>query len=85
MDHGGCALHVGVRGNDIVAITGDPTGFLNKGYTCIKGRASADKLNHPGRLRHPLKRAGQRGAGKWESITWEEALKAVSEGLLKLK
>ncbi len=85
MDHGGCALHVGVRGNDIVAITGDPTGFLNKGYTCIKGRASADKLNHPGRLRHPLKRAGQRGAGKWERITWEEALETVSEGLLKVK
>ena len=37
MDHGGCALLVGVRDNRIIHIKGDPEGFLNKGYTCIKG------------------------------------------------
>ena len=31
MDHGGCALLVGVRGNTIEAVKGDPEGFLNKG------------------------------------------------------
>ena len=36
MDHGGCALLVGVKNNRIVKIKGDPDGFLNKGYICPK-------------------------------------------------
>jgi anaerobic selenocysteine-containing dehydrogenase len=85
MDHGGCTLQVGIQDNKIVKIKGDPTGFLSKGYTCIKGLTSADKLNHPDRLRYPLKRVGGRGEGKWERIPWDEALKTVAEGLLKVK
>ncbi len=57
MDHGGCGLLVGARGNTIVEIKGDPDGCLNKGYTCFKGRVSADRLAHPDRLLDPLKRA----------------------------
>nr|MCU0558411.1 hypothetical protein [Desulfobacterales bacterium] len=56
MDHGGCGLLVGVRGNQIVKIKGDPDGFLNRGYVCHKGRVSAERLTHPDRLRRPLKR-----------------------------
>jgi anaerobic selenocysteine-containing dehydrogenase len=85
MDHGGCALLVGVAGNKIVKIKGDPDGFLSKGYTCIKGLASADKLDHPDRLRHPLRRTGKRGEGRWERISWDEALDTVAGGLLKVK
>lgn len=70
MDHGGCALLVGVRDNQIVQIKGDPDGYLNRGYTCLKGRVSADRLTHPDRLKHPLKRAGKRGEGKWRRISW---------------
>ena len=73
MDHGGCALLVGVKDNQIVDIKGDPDGYLNRGYICAKGRASADRLNHPQRLRHPLKRRGERGAGKWDPISWPQA------------
>ena len=61
MDHGGCGLRVGVRGNEIVRIEGDPDGYLNRGYACFKGRVSAERLTHPDRLKQPLKRAGGRG------------------------
>ena len=63
MDHGGCALLVRVEANQVVEIKGDPDGYLNKGYVCPKGLASADRLTHPARLRHPLKRVGYRGEG----------------------
>ncbi len=85
MDHGGCALQVGVRDNQIVQIKGDPDGYLNRGYTCYKGRVSADRLSHPDRLRYPLKRMGRRGEGKWQRISWEEALDETSRSLLRIR
>ncbi|OQX27209.1 MAG: hypothetical protein BWK80_06380 [Desulfobacteraceae bacterium IS3] len=85
MDHGGCGLLVGVRDNRIVEIKGDPEGFLNMGYVCPKGLASADRLTHPSRLKHPLKRAGKRGDGKWEPISWEEAMQTICENLSRIK
>jgi anaerobic selenocysteine-containing dehydrogenase len=85
MDHGGCALLVGVEDNTIVEIKGDPDGFLNQGYICPKGVASPHRLTHPGRLRHPLKRKGPRGEGKWDTISWDEALGIISENLQTVK
>ena len=37
MDHGGCALKVGVQGNRIVSVKGDPDGYLN-GYINLRNR-----------------------------------------------
>ncbi|MCX7635015.1 MAG: molybdopterin-dependent oxidoreductase, partial [Syntrophales bacterium] len=85
MDHGGCALLVGVKDNRIVSIKGDPEGFLNRGYICPKGAVAAERLSHPHRLRYPLKRAGDRGAGKWERITWDEALGTIADNLSKIR
>ncbi len=85
MDHGGCGLLVGVKDNEIVKVKGDPDGFLNKGYICPKGVASPDRLTHPDRLKYPLKRVGKRGEGKWERISWEEALQYTAENLNKIK
>ena len=85
MDHGGCALLVGIRDNQIVQVKGDPKGYLNKGYTCHKGRVSPDRLTHPDRLKSPLKRAGARGEGKWQQISWQQALDETAENLLKIK
>ena len=85
MDHGGCALLVRVEGNRIVKVKGDPEGFLNKGYVCMKGLASPEKLIHPNRLRHPLRRAGERGAGKWKRISWEEALGEIADKFSAIK
>jgi len=85
MDHGGCALLVGVKENRIVQVKGDPEGFLSRGYICPKGVASPDRLTHPDRLRYPLKRKGGRGDGEWERISWEGALETVAGGLLKIR
>jgi anaerobic selenocysteine-containing dehydrogenase len=41
--------------------------------------------NHPDRLRYPLKRVGGRGEGKWERISWDEALDMVAKKFLELK
>ncbi|MDD2620748.1 MAG: molybdopterin-dependent oxidoreductase [Syntrophomonadaceae bacterium] len=85
MDHGGCGLLIGVQDNKIVQVKGNPKGYLNRGYTCFKGRVSADRLSHPDRLRHPLMRAGKRGEGKWKRVSWEEALDECAANMLSIK
>jgi len=85
MDHGGCALNVRVKKNKIETVKGDPAGYLNKGYICFKGVVSPDRLTHPLRLKQPLKRKGSRGEGKWQEISWDEAIALVSEKLQMVK
>ena len=85
MDHGGCALLVGVESNKIVSVKGDPEGFLNRGYICPKGIASPQRLDHPARLTHPLKRKGSRGEGGWEQISWDDAIGIISSNLQSVK
>ncbi|MFQ5486335.1 MAG: molybdopterin-dependent oxidoreductase, partial [Desulfobacterales bacterium] len=85
MDHGGCAVLVGIKDNRIVKVKGDPEGFLNKGYICSKGLASPDRLSHPDRLKYPLKRIGKQGEGKWKRISWADAIEEISENFNRIK
>ncbi|MFH1140803.1 MAG: molybdopterin-dependent oxidoreductase [Chloroflexota bacterium] len=48
---------------------------------CAKGLALTQLLYHPDRLQHPLKRAGQRGEGKWQRISWDQALDEIAARL----
>lgn len=54
---------------------------MNRGYACPKGLASAERLTHPGRLLHPMKRKGKRRQGSWERISWPEAIQEIAERL----
>ncbi len=40
---------------------------------------------HQDRLTKPLKRVGERGEGKWEEISWDEALDLIEEKLGKIR
>jgi len=52
---------------------------------CPRGKAQLDFVYHPDRLKHPLKRVGERGAGSFVRISWEEALDTIASGLQKVK
>ena len=81
----GCSILVHVEDERVVRVEGDPEGPLNEGVLCPKGLASLEYLYHPDRLRHPLKRVGERGEGKWQPIGWEEALDIVASRLAQAK
>ena len=55
------------------------------GDICVKGVAGARLPYHPDRLKYPLKRAGKRGEGKWERITWEQALDEIAEKMQSIR
>ena len=48
---------------------------------CMKGIMSPKGLANPKRLMHPLKRVGERGSGKWEQVSWEEAFADIGQRL----
>src|SRR5215831_15761739 len=55
-------------------LEGDPQHPINQGKLCTRGQAAIEITYHPDRVGHPLKRAGARGDGKFEEISWDEAL-----------
>jgi anaerobic selenocysteine-containing dehydrogenase len=77
-DASGILVHL-VDGK-ITKIEGDP-GSANKGVLSTRELASLEILYHPDRLQHPLKRGGGRGEGKWQQISWDEALDTVADEL----
>jgi anaerobic selenocysteine-containing dehydrogenase len=80
-----CGVLIHTEGGRPVKVEGDPQNPMSKGRLCPKGMASLEYLYHPDRLKFPVKRAGDRGKGEWQRISWDEALEAVSIGLMRTK
>ncbi len=64
--------------NKVVKFEGNPEHPGSRGRTCAKGPATINQINDPDRILFPQKRVGERGGGKWETITWEQALDEIS-------
>jgi len=62
-----------------------PIARLTMERLCAKGLASAQLAYHPDRLIYPLKRVGPKVSGKWERISWDEALDAIAKRILEYK
>jgi thiosulfate reductase/polysulfide reductase chain A len=80
-----CGLLVHVRDNIIVKIEPDPDNRLSRGFSCERPRYAIKWLYHPDQLHHPLKRMGKRGEGKWQRISWEQAIGEIAVKLNELK
>ena len=85
MCHGGCGVLVYVKDGKVARIVGDPDCPINHGTLCSKGIASAQLAYHPDRLTYPVRRIGPKASGKWERISWDEALDAIAERILHYK
>jgi anaerobic selenocysteine-containing dehydrogenase len=85
MCHGGCGVYVFVKDEKIAKIIGDPECPINHGTLCSKGLASTQLVYHPDRLTYPVKRIGPKASGKWERISWDEALDTIAERILNYK
>jgi len=51
---------------------------------CAKGHAGINILYDPDRILHPLRRVGKRGSGRWEKISWDEALEDIAQRMRRL-
>ncbi len=81
----GCDALIYVKDGKVIRVEGDPNSHTMRGKLCSKGLASIKMLYHPERLKRPLKRVGSRGEGRWQEISWEEALDTIAEKILHYK
>ena len=49
---------------------------------CQKGACGASLMYSPSRVRYPLRRAGERGEGRWQRISWDEALATIADSIV---
>lgn len=83
--HQRCGLRAYVEGGRVSKMTGNPEHPISQGHICVKGLAAPESLYHPDRLNYPLKRVGERGAGEWQRIEWNQALDEIADKLAKVK
>ncbi|MGE0424419.1 MAG: molybdopterin-dependent oxidoreductase [Reyranellaceae bacterium] len=73
-----CSLLAHVENGRVVKIEGDPDQPLTAGFACGKVNRDVDLVHSPERLTTPLRRTGRKGEGKFEPITWDQALDEIT-------
>lgn len=82
---GGCGITVRKIDDRAVKIEGAPGHPLNDGGICLLGISGLQLLYGPTRVQTPLKRVGQRGQGRWQTVSWEQAIAEVAEKLAGIR
>ncbi len=76
-----CSTTFHFRGERLVRITGNDDDPILQGRVCPKSQLTLQLYDSPHRLRHPQKRVGARGEGRFERIGWDQALDEIAERL----
>lgn len=81
-----CSRKITVEDGKIIAVERDlESGLPNEWCTYTRGKWIPEVCPHPERLKYPQKRVGAKGEGKWERISWDEALDTIAGTLNDLK
>ncbi|MFC1839493.1 molybdopterin-dependent oxidoreductase [Thermodesulfobacteriota bacterium] len=81
----GCGIYAFVKNGRFIRVAGMKESPVNRGAVCPKGHSAPQWVYSQDRLKYPLKRIGKKGEGKFKKITWDEAIKIVSDKLKEQK
>ena len=76
-----CAMLVTVKNGRAVKIAGDPDHPFTQGFLCAKVNRYLERTYHKDRLKTPLRRTGPKGGGRFEPVSWDEALTTIAAKL----
>ncbi len=76
-----CALVTTVRDGVAVKVQGNPRHPMTDGVLCAKVSRYAERTHHPDRVLTPLRRVGRKGEGRFEPVSWDEALDDIAARL----
>lgn len=78
---GACRIAAEVRDDHVVRTSIAP--FKDEHYNriCLRGLSHIQRIYDPDRIKYPMKRVGERGAGEWERISWDEAIGMVADNI----
>lgn len=79
-----CALLVTVEDGLATQVRGDPDHPTTAGVLCTKVSRYTERTYHKDRVLHPLKRVGRKGEGRFERISWDEALDTIAARLKEI-
>lgn len=83
---GHCSRKFTVEDGRITKVERDlESGLPNEWCTYTRGRIVPEVNTHPDRIKYPQKRVGPKGGGRWERISWDEALDTIAEKLNSIK
>ncbi|MFZ5852691.1 MAG: molybdopterin-dependent oxidoreductase [Actinomycetota bacterium] len=74
----GLLAYVDAADLSVKKLEGNPAHPGSRGRNCAKGPATVNQLDDPERILHPLRRVGERGSGRWERVSWDEALDDIA-------
>ncbi len=74
-----CALNTTVENGRAIKVEGDPDHPTTRGTLCTKVARYLDRTYSDQRVLHPLRRVGRKGEGKFERISWDEALDTIAD------
>jgi anaerobic selenocysteine-containing dehydrogenase len=72
-----CAMLVTVADGRATGVRGDAEHPFTRGGLCVKVNNYVDKVYSPDRLLYPMRRSGPKGSGRFERISWDDALDAI--------
>ncbi len=76
-----CGLVARVENGVVKKLDPNPKVLKSRGMLCARGNAGVGRIYDPDRLKYPLLRKGARGDGKWQRISWKQALDLAADQL----
>lgn len=76
-----CSWVVTVRDGEAVGLRGNPDHPFTRGALCVKVNRYLEHTRAADRILYPMRRVGPKGSGRFERITWDEALDEIATRL----
>ena len=80
-----CEVDAYVKDGKLVCVEGARNTPMQSGGLCAKGVAAVQYVYNKERILYPMKRAGRKGEGRFERISWDEAYDMIADNLLRVR